>query len=54
MPIVCSICGEHMDGDGYAVVLHCPNADEDQVACAEPDANPIECQEMDDAQANTD
>lgn len=43
MPIVCKTCGEHMEGDGYAVVLHCPNADEAKVACAEPDANPIEC-----------
>lgn len=45
MPIVCKTCGEHMDGDGYKVVLHCPHADEAQVACAEPDANPIHCQE---------
>lgn len=44
MPTPCSLCGEYMEGDGYTVVLHCPNADEDQVACAEPDANPIECQ----------
>ena len=32
-----------MEGDGYTVVLHCPNADADAVACAEPDANPIFC-----------
>ena len=45
MPIVCKTCGEHMEGDGYKVVIHCPHANEAQVACAEPDANPIHCQE---------
>lgn len=52
----CSNCGEHMDGDGYTVVLHCPNADEAQVFWAEPDANPIECKpaESENARANPD
>lgn len=54
MPTICKNCGEYMEGDGYQVVLHCPQADEDLVSCAEPDANPIECQEMGDAKANTD
>lgn len=53
-PIVCKTCGENMDGDGYKSVIHCPQADEDQVSCAEPDANPIECQETENAQTHTD
>lgn len=41
--MICPNCGEDLEGDGYTTVFHCPNADEDQVSCAEPDANPIPC-----------
>ena len=41
--MICKHCGERMEGDGYKVVFHCPSADEERVASAEPDANPIEC-----------
>lgn len=37
----CKNCGEHMEGDGYSVVVHCPNA-EDYDYC-EPDADPVYC-----------
>lgn len=40
----CSNCGEFLIGDGYSVVLHCPNADVDGF---EPDANPVHCSEQD-------
>lgn len=40
----CKNCGEEYIGDGYTVVLHCPNADYD---CVEPDANPIDCEDED-------
>ena len=43
--MICKHCGEHMEGDGYKVVFHCPNADEERVSTAEPDANPIWCEE---------
>jgi hypothetical protein len=41
----CPNCGESLSGDGYTQVRHCPYADEDRVAIAEPDANPIYCTE---------
>ena len=37
----CKDCGEHLEGDGYTVVMHCPYADE--VLYVEPDAAPIYC-----------
>ena len=40
----CHNCGERMIGDGYSVVLHCPNA---EVYDVEPDANPVHCCEFD-------
>ena len=36
----CHTCGERMIGDGYSVVLHCPNTD---VYDVEPDANAVHC-----------
>ena len=39
----CEKCGEHLEGDGYTKVLHCPDADEDKVDGVEPDASPIYC-----------
>jgi len=40
---VCPHCGGDLIGDGYTTVVHCELADENEVACAEPDANPIWC-----------
>lgn len=39
--MTCPDCGELMDGDGYTLVLHCPNADD--YDDREPDANPVYC-----------
>lgn len=39
--MICKNCGEQMIGDGYAVVVHCPNADEYDYM--EPDASPVYC-----------
>ena len=43
----CKDCGEHLHGDGYKVVMHCPNIEElryeEVVAYAEPDAGPFYC-----------
>lgn len=41
--MTCSACGETMVGDGYTVVVHCPNAHVDGV---EPDAKPVHCREL--------
>ncbi len=40
----CKTCGESMEGDGYTVVLHCPNLDLIGEGY-EPDANPVHCTE---------
>ena len=37
----CSDCGEQMEGDGYTIVLHCPNVDVSDIT---PDCNPIHCE----------
>lgn len=39
----CKKCNESYHGDGYRKVLHCPNASEEKIELAEPDANPIDC-----------
>lgn len=41
--MTCRACGEWLIGDGYTTVIHCPDAPEDEVSCAEPDAYPIYC-----------
>lgn len=46
----CPICGEHMEGDGYSTVLHCPNTSVDYDSF-EPDANPVYCRQHDEAQS---
>lgn len=45
--MTCKTCGENLIGDGYTVVVHCPNTDPFDV---EPDANPIHCEEEDESQ----
>ena len=40
---VCKNCNETMEGDGYTVVYHCPNADTS--AGFVPDADPVFCTE---------
>jgi hypothetical protein len=40
--MICPVCSERLEGDGYSVVLHCPNVDADGY---EPDANPVYCKE---------
>lgn len=37
----CKNCGEVMEGDGWDVVVHCPNADD--YMYVEPDADPVYC-----------
>lgn len=39
---VCSNCGEVLEGDGANIVLHCPNASEEDVA-VEADAPTVYC-----------
>lgn len=39
--MTCPICGEPLEGNGYSVVLHCPDAD--LSLGYEPDANPVYC-----------
>lgn len=39
----CKDCGENLEGDGYKTVIHCPNADDQLTAYAEPDAGPFYC-----------
>ncbi|AZV01952.1 hypothetical protein [Aeromonas phage Akh-2] len=41
--MVCKDCGEHMEGDGFSVPVHCPNADYKQWYDKEPDAEPVYC-----------
>ena len=38
----CKNCGEHAEGDGYSVVLHCPNAEIED--WPEPDSDFIPCE----------
>ena len=42
--MVCPVCGEKMEGDGYTVVIHCPNASPEVLEAVEPDANPVFCE----------
>jgi ribosomal protein L37AE/L43A len=44
--MICRTCGEVLAGDGYTEVLHCPRV---EGHCAEPDANPIHCEEDDES-----
>lgn len=39
----CKDCGEKMEGDGYSVPVHCPNADYLDWYDKEPDAVPTLC-----------
>jgi|10_taG_2_1085330.scaffolds.fasta_scaffold52712_2 hypothetical protein len=40
----CIYCNEALEGDGYTVVLHCPNQEDiDTYWYHEPDANPVYC-----------
>lgn len=39
----CKNCGEHLLGDGYTDVMHCPYADDDATLNAEPDSGPVYC-----------
>lgn len=39
----CPTCGEYLIGDGYSVVLHCPNVDTSSGYA--PDSNPVYCEE---------
>lgn len=41
----CPKCGDRLVGDGYTLVIHCPNADEASVEGKECDANPVYCSE---------
>lgn len=42
----CKDCGEVMEGDGFSVVVHCPNADFLFWYDKEPDASPVHCENM--------
>ena len=39
----CNNCNQTMEGGGYTVVYHCPDASEIKVQDKEPDANPVYC-----------
>lgn len=39
----CPNCGEHLEGDGYNRVLHCPNNEDDNWGFAAPDEGPFFC-----------
>lgn len=41
--VYCKDCGEIMEGDGFSVVVHCPNADFLFWYDKEPDAAPVQC-----------
>lgn len=41
--LVCKDCGEHMEGDGFSVAIHCPNAMYSSWYDKEPDARPTFC-----------
>lgn len=41
--MVCKNCGEYLEGDGYRMALHCPNADEAEYEYNAPDADPVYC-----------
>lgn len=45
--MICKLCGEDMEGDGYTYPIHCPNANVERWEYIEPDSNPIECEEGD-------
>ena len=40
----CPRCGGSLIGDGYSLVIHCENAEDDRVWEAEPDAPVIYCE----------
>lgn len=39
----CSKCNEHLVGDGYTSVLHCPSAEDEDYSYAAPDEGPFYC-----------
>jgi hypothetical protein len=41
--MTCPVCGEKMIGDGYHVVIHCPNAQDESWSHTEPDAPVVHC-----------
>ena len=41
--MTCKVCGEDLVGDGYTLVIHCPNAEADHL---EPDADIVYCEEQ--------
>ena len=41
--MTCPRCGGDMIGDGYTLVMHCENADEEAYFDHEPDASPVYC-----------
>ena len=47
-PEICPNCGEHMEGDGYTLPYHCPNAYEEDWWYSEPDSGPWLCSIDDD------
>lgn len=45
--MICSQCGEQMEGDGYSTPYRCPNVVVSRWEFYEPDCNPVDCQEDD-------
>lgn len=39
----CVDCNEHLEGDGYSTILHCPNAPEGDWLYEPPDAGVVLC-----------
>ena len=40
---VCHNCGEHLEGDGFTTVYHCPNVEPETDLDIAPDSNPVYC-----------
>lgn len=43
--LICSVCRQTLNGDGHREVLHCPDADLEEVESAAVDSDPIACEE---------
>lgn len=41
---LCKDCNENLEGDGYKIVLHCPNANESDYEFNCPDDGPVYCE----------
>ena len=40
---ICPNCNDHLEGDGFHTIFHCPNAKWEKYAFNEPDSEPVYC-----------